>query len=213
MREKQQIVKDAAKRYLAGKSIEELAKEYDMNAANLHKVLYAAHSGPKWQVEFQSKVLNIHEVIEIEVPPLLPDETIRAIRAKAEANPDLHAWSHQTPLFVFANDSVSALRVCHVWPDQSQWTAILSARAPHTRPPVSGRTNQVMDSSSRDRGRRNAPFVSETFGNPSAVQRAMEEATPNNEKVQEAVKRLESVTKELSKKLESSRQRILALIA
>src|SRR5215510_16526709 len=51
----------------------------------------------------------------------------------------------------------------------------------------------------------------ETFGNPTAVRRAMEEATPNNERIQEALKRLEFVTTELSK-IENSRQRVLDLV-
>lgn len=51
----------------------------------------------------------------------------------------------------------------------------------------------------------------EAFGNPSAVQRAIEEATPNRDKIQEAAKRLERITEELTK-LERSRQRILDLV-
>jgi hypothetical protein len=51
----------------------------------------------------------------------------------------------------------------------------------------------------------------ESFGNPAAVARAIAEATPNTDKIQEAVQRLECVTVDLSK-LERSRQRILDLV-
>jgi hypothetical protein len=56
--------------------------------------------------------------------------------------------------------------------------------------------------------RRGMRQLFETFGNPSAVQRAIEAATPNDEKIQEAIKRLDYITKELQK-LKASRQRIL----
>jgi site-specific DNA recombinase len=206
---KQRIVQDCARRYLAGESIEDLAKEYDMNVSNLHKVL-TQRSGPKWQVEFQSKVLNIHEVIEIEVPPLLPAETIRAIIAKAEAN-RTYTHGHIKHQYLFSR-MIQCQHCGYAMFGQTNKNGFQYYRHAHTardrQCPGAEIKSWIPAAEIEDAAMRH---LFETFGNPSAVQRAMEEATPNNERVQEAVKRLEFVTKELSK-LESSRQRILALI-
>ena len=207
--DKQRIVEDVAKRYLAGKSIEELAKEHDMNAANLHKVL-TLRSGPKWQVEFQSKVLNIHEVIEIEVPPLLPDQTIRAILAKAQAN-RTYTHGHIKHQYLFSR-MIQCQHCGYAMFGQTNKNGHQYYRHSHAardrQCPGAQIKSWIPAAEIEDTAMRH---LFETFGNPSAVQRAMEDATPNNERVQEAVKRLGFVTKELSK-LESSRQRILALI-
>src|SRR5579863_6362223 len=56
------------------------------------------------------------------------------------------------------------------------------------------------------------PHLFETFGNPAALKRAIEEATPNREKVEEIRKRLGVIGVEL-KKIGSGRDRILRLIA
>ena len=51
----------------------------------------------------------------------------------------------------------------------------------------------------------------ETFGNPSAVKRAIEAATPKDDRIKEAQMRLETVSNDLAK-IEASRQRILGLV-
>jgi site-specific DNA recombinase len=82
---KQRIIQEAAKRYLKGESINDLAGHYEMNASNLHKILTKV-SGSTWQIEFKSKDLNIKETISFNIPHLLDDKTIAAIKAKVEAN-------------------------------------------------------------------------------------------------------------------------------
>lgn len=208
-KEKQRMVKDAAKRYLAGEAIEDLAKEYGVNGSNLWKVLSRV-SGRKWQLEFKSKVLNIAEVVEIKIPPLLPDATIQAIHAKAEAN-RTYTHGHIKHHYLFAR-MIQCEHCGYAMFGQTNHNGFRYYRhahkerdrkcpGPQTKAWVSAA--EIEDNAMR--------HLFETFGNPSAVQRAVEKATPNNEKTQEAAKRLEQVTSDLLK-LEASRQRILNLI-
>ena len=75
----------AAKRYLQGEGLPKIAFDLGMNAANLWKVL-TRRSGENWEIAFESKRLNISEVVQLKIPVLLPPDTINAILEKAKAN-------------------------------------------------------------------------------------------------------------------------------
>jgi len=83
--DKQQIVTQAAARYLAGESFVAVAKSYDMHPEHLWKVINH-RSGDQWHVSFNSQKLNISERITITIPRLLPEATIQAVRQRAAAN-------------------------------------------------------------------------------------------------------------------------------
>ena len=86
--DKRRIVEGIAKRYLSGRAPARFGP-YRMNHANLHKIL-TKRSGAEWEQTFNSDRLNIHEVVSTKVPRLLPEETIKAIRERAEANRTYH---------------------------------------------------------------------------------------------------------------------------
>ncbi len=83
--EKQAIIKDAAKRYLSGESIDDIASLYGMNTPNLNKIL-KHRCGEKWEQRFRSKQLNIDETVTTIIPPLLPESIIKQIHERSEAN-------------------------------------------------------------------------------------------------------------------------------
>jgi DNA invertase Pin-like site-specific DNA recombinase len=82
---KRQDIVWAANEYLAGESLEILAKKLGMNHPNLWKVLNH-RSGSKWEIKFEDKRLQIDEVVTLTIPALLPDTIIDAIHKKAELN-------------------------------------------------------------------------------------------------------------------------------
>ena len=82
---KRQDIVWAANQYLAGESLEKLAKKLGMNHSYLWKVLNH-RSGTKWVAKFEDKRLQIDEVVTLTIPALLPDKTIDAIHKKAEFN-------------------------------------------------------------------------------------------------------------------------------
>ncbi len=68
----------------------ELGKIYRMNGTNPHKIL-TKRSGDTWTQRFRNKNCGIDETVTIHIPRLLPEETIRKIRAKCEAR---RTWEH-----------------------------------------------------------------------------------------------------------------------
>ncbi|HEY4310000.1 MAG TPA: zinc ribbon domain-containing protein [Pirellulales bacterium] len=82
---KQKMMRDVAKRYLADESMESIAAEYGVDQANLHWLLLK-RCGTNWSVRFKSKRFNIDETIELTVPALLDDATIKAVHLKKNQN-------------------------------------------------------------------------------------------------------------------------------
>ena len=84
-KDKAEGIRWAAERYLSGESVVKLAKQLGVNFSNLWKVL-TKRSGSDWSIEFDCPKLNIKETVTIKVPPLLPEKTINAVLARAAAN-------------------------------------------------------------------------------------------------------------------------------
>lgn len=207
--EKQRVIQDCAKRYLAGEAIKDLATEYRMNAANLHKVLNHV-SGTKWQIEFKSKPLNIHEVVEMDIPALLDKDTIAAIRAKADANRTF-THGHIKYEYVFSR-MISCAHCGYAMTGQANHNGRRYYRHVHTERdklcPGPARKMWIPADEIEDNAMRH---LFEAFGNPAAVAKAIEDATPNDTRIREAQDRLASLNEDLTK-LERSRQRILDLV-
>ncbi len=83
--DKQHTIQQAARRYLNGEGVPEIAKSYQMNASNLHKIL-TKRSGTKWECRFANKAVNIDETVIMEVPPLLDENTISEIKERTRIN-------------------------------------------------------------------------------------------------------------------------------
>ena len=83
--EKQKKIVWAAEQYLNGQGLSKIAATLGMNMQNLWNTL-RERCGDTWKITFHKPDLNINEIITIEIPPLLPPETIRAIHERLEAN-------------------------------------------------------------------------------------------------------------------------------
>lgn len=204
--QKRQMIQDCAKRYLAGEGIEDLATEYSVNASNLHKVLTKV-SGPKWQLVFDSKDLNISATVAMDIPPLLDDATIKAIHQKAKMN---RTYYHGKKV----NEYLLARMVFCVHcgyamfgqtnPNRHRYYRHAHAKRDRECPGAKRKTWIPADKVENAVLRQ----LFETFGNPAAVQKAIEAATPNNEKIQDARRRLGLIVGELEK-LKAARKRII----
>ncbi len=202
------LIEDVAQRYLAGEPLAKLAEEYGRNHANLHKVL-TRRCGDTWEQVFDSDSLNIHEVVVTQIPRLLPDATIKAIRKKAEANKTYqHKQAKHPYLFgrmVFCNQCGYAMF------GQTNPNGHRYYRHAHTKrvkacncPKAWVRAEDLEDAIIR--------HLFECFGNPQAVKKAIEEATPNLDQVhqqREQVARLEVALAKTGK----VRERILSSIS
>ena len=83
--EKQRDIQWAAKKYIEGGNLREIAKTIGVDDSNL-SVIFNHKCGPTWEVRYRKPELNIDETVIHQVPRLLDDETIAAIRKRAESN-------------------------------------------------------------------------------------------------------------------------------
>jgi site-specific DNA recombinase len=83
--EKHKQIKWAAEQYLSGESIVKISKTLGMNFTNLWKILNH-RSGDTWECRFRNKSVNVDETVIIQIPRLLDEETIQAIKEQADAN-------------------------------------------------------------------------------------------------------------------------------
>jgi site-specific DNA recombinase len=204
---KQAIIEDVAIRYLAGEQLPNLAAEYQLNHANLHKVL-KHRSGDIWEQAFDSDDLNIHSTVKTSVPPLLSSEIIEAIRQKSEAN-RTYQHGHAKHPYLFAR-MVFCGHCGYAMFGQINHNGQRYYRHAHTR---------RLKECECPKAWVNADDLEEVvirhlfscFGNPQAVQKAIEDATPNLEKVREYQSRIERIKESLSK-YQEARQKILRLI-
>jgi site-specific DNA recombinase len=204
----QKMVKDVAKRYLAGERLPDLADEYDVNRSNLHKIL-TKRCGPIWEQHFGSDELNIHEVVPTPVPPLLPEETIKAILKTAAGNKTFkHGHIKHRYLFarmVFCRHCGYAMSgqindkgvryYRHVTQEGNK-----KAHCPLGYVPADHLEAVVMR------------HLYECFGNPKAVKEAIEAATPNMDRINAARERRAHVEKTMAS-TQAGRDKILRLLA
>ncbi len=87
--DKKELVKAAAKRYLEGESVPDIARSYGISQSHLYRTLYL-NSGTRWIQQFDSKMLNIHVEVPTTVPRLLDDEIIKKIHERRELNKTFH---------------------------------------------------------------------------------------------------------------------------
>ena len=207
--EKKAIIKDCARRYLAGESIPVLAAEYRMNISNLHKILTKV-SGTEWQIRFRAPQWDIDEIVTIKIPRLLADETIAKIRKRVAENKTYYHGNikHHYLLanFVFCAGCGYVLCGQANHNDHQYYRHTHVKRDRKCRGPAHKcwiRADKLDDAVMR--------HLFETFGNAAAIAKAIQDATPDDERIQEAFRRQEQLTRDL-KMLEASRQRLLKLV-
>jgi len=207
--EEQARIEEIARRYLAGESLADLAKEYGRNHPHLHKVL-TRQCGDSWEQTFDSDDLNIHETITTRIPRLLPEETVRAILERARAN-KTYAHGHKKYPYLFAR--MVFCGHCR-YAMSGQYVATNRRRyyrhtyADRQRPCDAPRGWADADELERVVMR----HLFETLGNPLAMQRAVEQATPDAGKVEEARGELEQVARELER-VQAERGRVVRMVA
>jgi DNA invertase Pin-like site-specific DNA recombinase len=215
---RQAMVEDVARRYLAGESMKELAREYGVNHSHLHKTLMQL-CGDEWVQQFVCEALNVRESVKTEIPRLLPEEVIRAVRRRAEGNKtygrgqDRYKHRYLLGRMVFCARCGYAMSGQYVARNGRRYyrhTYDDRARATDAECCAKGTPRGWV--SADDLEERVFHFLFDTFGNPIAVQRAIEAATPNADKVDEARDRLRRLSAELDK-LKASRDRVVRFIA
>lgn len=206
---KHAAIKDIAKRYLAGESLPALAKEYGMNHANLHKTL-TKRCGDKHSIRFKKEELNIDETVVITVPRLLPETTIKAILRRAEAN---KTYQHGRPKHDYLLSGYIFCGHC----GYSMFGQMNHGVRRYYRHAHTERTKECPIHDPRPWVRADTvefqviSKLFEMFGNPALLERAIERATPNREKIEEIRKQIDRINRELATK-ERARNTILNLI-
>ena len=204
--EMQAMIQDVAKRYLAGEPLARLALEYGQNHSNLHKTLMH-RCGGVWEQTFTCKGLNIKETVLTKVPSLLPEATIKALRHQAQAN---KTYQRGQPKHKYLFGRLVFCDQCgHAMSGQTNHNG-------HRYYRHSSKNKCVKDG---PKAWVNAEVLEEVairhlfqcFGNPKAVQKAIEEATPNKDKIKVLRQRHTRIEASL-KEIEAARNRILGLI-
>jgi len=198
---KKSMMAEIAERYIAGESLVHLAAEYGLEHTGLH-VNLTQRCGPTWAINFRAPDLNIDEVVTLRIPPLLPDKTITAIHRRVESNKTVshgsikHKYLFSRMVFCgHCNGSLSGMHQKGRRYYRHFGKGCLGGNV---------RADDLEEVVIR--------HLFDCFGNPKAVQRAIEEATPTREKVEQGRKRIGRIAGELEK-IETGRNRILGFIA
>jgi len=194
-RDKAAMIKDIAKRYLKGERLADLAQEYRVNHSNLHKVLME-RSGTDWVHHFNDRELGWDEEVVIKVPPLLDAKTIAALHAKAKANKTYHG----VPKYEYV---LSGLVYCGHCGYRMQCQTNHNGHHYYRHPCRNGggkectcRPRPWVRADELERAV--LELVLDFYGNPTAVQKAMDKAIPNREKLQELDDREARIQKQLA---------------
>jgi site-specific DNA recombinase len=205
-RQKQAMIRSTAKRYLAGKSLIELAHEVGMYHGGLHKIL-TKRCGTTWVQTFRRENGEVVEV-PTTIPPLLSEQTIAAVKQRLEA----HKTSRQgesknrylLSRMVFCGRCGYTLtgRVNH-WkrryyrhPDDER---VKQCDHPHKFIPADELEELVLLE------------LFDTFGNPLGVQQAVERVSGDIERVREFLEGLNRIEDDLQK-IEIGQREILDFI-
>jgi DNA invertase Pin-like site-specific DNA recombinase len=201
--EKQRIILDVARRYLAGESMAKLAKEHRLNHASLHKTL-TQRCGTKWEQKFDLETAGIHESVTIDIPPLLSPGIIQQILSKVKGNKKFNGKPKNKWL-------LSGMLVCahcgYRYFGQMNRTGHGYYRHAHTE-----RKNSCACSKGWLRADALEADVVEhlfdLFGNPVAVERAIELAMPNLDATRQLQNRIGQLDALIDKE-NHGRQRVL----
>jgi DNA invertase Pin-like site-specific DNA recombinase len=193
---KQAMIADVAARYLAGASLPAQAREYGVNHSSLVKSL-RERCGTVWVQEFHDRRLNVHARVPTVVPRLLPEETIAAVRARLTAVRErlrkggVRKHDYLLTGFVFCAtcghaligepDRHGVLHYAHT--HHESW---VEGRTGSRHCPARPRPSPVAAKLETDVLRE----LFRLFGNPAAIERAVNAAAPDRERLLEARRRL-----------------------
>jgi len=204
---KQRIVEDVARRYLAGEHMADLADEYGVNHGGLHMTL-TRRCGDVWEQKFNADELDVHQVVKVHIPRLLPEATIRAVLARVGAN---RTYTHgQNKHAYLLGRMIFCARCGYAMDGESNMDGVRYYRHASARRvrSCSDRIRRVRADALEDAVLRH---LFNAFGNPSAVQAAIEEAVPDLDRARQLQDRLASVEAGL-KKQQVGHERVLRLV-
>jgi site-specific DNA recombinase len=205
---KKAVIEDVARRYLAGESMAKLAEEHGMNLSNLHKIL-TRRCGDEWEQTFRPEG-QPPEKVTTKIPRLLPEQTIKAIHRRIAGNKTYTRRQGKNSyllsrtifcqhcgyaMFGQTNDREQKRRYYR----HAHHRRIKECQHPKTWIPADEIEELVM------------LHLFDCFGNPQAVQQAVEKASGDIEKIKEYRTRLARIEGELEK-IAQGRQRVLDLV-
>ena len=211
-KKQQADILDIAKRYIAGESLERLALEHGehgMSYTNLNRILNK-DCGSQIIQRFNSKRLNIHADVPTTIPELLPREMIEAIHKRAEAN---RTYNHGQAKHKYLLGRMVFCGTCGYALFGA--TNTMGKKRPYYKHHPENRIKRKCQHCKKQIPCKelDEPVMAhlfDMFGNAAAIQSAIEEATPNKEKVEESRRKLSRVGLEVEK-LEGQIQRATKL--
>lgn len=206
---KQKVMVEIAERYIQSESLEDLAKEFQLDYSNLSKNL-GARCGDKWVIEFNNEELDIHEQVTIKIPALLDHKLIQAVEQRKAAK---NTYARKSIRHDFLLARVIFCGHCD------------RALTPQVSSSIRYYRHASLDYKSRSKcpnclqGQVRADHLEDAvirqlfacFGNPVAVEQAIKDAAPYLEKREKLTKELDRIEQELSKikRTRDNRQREL----
>jgi len=211
--EKQNLIIDAAHRYIAGESLSKIAEEIGMDHSGLHRILMK-RCGTDWEQKQKSVNGKETKTYKMVIPRLLDDDVIEAVRQRAKANSTLkHGHIKNKYLLsrmIFCEHCGFALF--------GQTTSYGTKSYRHTS---KNHPNKAAKKCKRHDGCNTVPAdeiekavltkLFNIFGDVKTVQQAIEKATPNQDKVNQKRKRIAVIEKELEK-TSSAIDRVMKLV-
>ncbi|MHC2069624.1 recombinase zinc beta ribbon domain-containing protein [Bremerella sp. T1] len=193
---KKRIVEEVASRYLSGESLKDLAEEHKINHSFLHKTL-TKNCGCSHTIRWNIPDLNIDTSVVLTIPRLLPEKTIKAIQTKAKAN---RTYQHGCPKNPYLLTGYIFCTCCgYALSGQANRNGLLYYR--HYPPSKGVKVDCPADPSPYPRAEEiESSVIKElflTFGNPAAVERALNKMMPDQEKAQKQRDQIAKLKNEL----------------
>ncbi|MBU0965476.1 MAG: recombinase family protein [Proteobacteria bacterium] len=204
--EKQKNIIWAAERYLAGEPMGKISATLGMNHTNLWKVL-TQRSGEEWTICFRVKKLNVDEEVTIQIPPLLPAETIAAIKERAAGN---KTYSHGQIKNPYLLGRVVFCAECgYAMFGQTNHHNRRYYRHPRGRTKVCDPSLWVP---AEDLEKAVMVQIVAMFGDPEILKEAVERATPNAGRTEELQTRRKDIEKGISS-IQAKKDRLVEAVA
>jgi hypothetical protein len=185
-----------------------------LSQTHLHKVL-TRYAGPTWDQEFEAPDLDIHEKVPTPVPPLLDEDTLKAIRERMAANRTYHRRSPPKHQYLLAGKVICAhcgFAMFGMWDEGKRYYR-------HVRPRQCADVRKNWTCPDPWAKLRADPLESavvfdlfDLFGNPARVARAVEDACPSPGKAEDARREAERLGKALDD-VGRARDRVVRTIA
>ena len=200
-------IEQIAERYLLGESLRKLTQEFRLCEHTTLLKNLKERCGTDWTNSFAVSELNIKETVTFKVPRLLPDAIIQKIRQRTKSNRTFtHGQAENKYLLgrmVFCDHCGTTL-TGQTRPNGTQYYRHkVASTIPCSIRMMSVRAMVLIENV--------VHHLFDVFGNPMAVQTAIEEANIGTEQISKLIENRERIETEL-KAIDRARNRILDLI-